>query len=287
MKISVIIVAFKSSNILIRCLDSIQKYNDLGEELEVLVIDNSPEDSRVDTAIEKSTYKGCKYYPADNNGFGAGNNIGAAHAKGEILAFINPDIILIEPIFKEIYERFQQRKNLSLMGIKLLHEDLKQGFSYYYDYKYSIIKKWSLKLWNKLNYFDADNMYIAGADLFVRKSSFERAGKFDENIFMYYEEPDLIRRIRKAVPGAKIEFEPRLQMIHLEKKSTPSSIFSVEQEMESAIYYGRKYGLDYKKKVRFECRYYKIKLYIYKIISQQKAMEIKPIVELLENKYYE
>lgn len=116
MKVSVIIVAFKSSDILIRCLDSIGKFNDLGEELEVIIVDNSPEDSRVENAIKVSAFQSYKYYAANNNGFGAGNNIGAARAKGEILAFINPDIILIEPIFGKIYECFAHDQRLCLLG---------------------------------------------------------------------------------------------------------------------------------------------------------------------------
>ena len=31
----------------------------------------------------------------------------------------------------------------------------------------------------------------------------------------------------------------------------------------SCIYYGKKYGLDYKKKIRFEYRYYKLKRMVY------------------------
>ena len=85
-----------------------------------------------------------------------------------------------------------------LMGGKLLFEDLKPGFSFYFDYKPSIIKKWSLKLWNRKDRYDEKNMYIAGADLFVRRDAFCEAGKFDENIFMYYEEPDLIEDFERC-----------------------------------------------------------------------------------------
>ena len=139
-KISVIIVAYKSANILKRCLDSIAKYNDLGDELEVIVVDNSPEGFRVQSEIEKSNYKNFKYIAADNKGFGAGNNIGAKVAGGEILAFLNPDIILIEPIFKGIYQEFLQDSKVEMLGVKLLYEDMKIGFSFYYDYlgKYNI-----------------------------------------------------------------------------------------------------------------------------------------------------
>ena len=286
MKISVIIVAYKSANILKRCLDSIAKYNDLGDELEVIVVDNSPEGFRVQSEIEKSNYKNFKYIAADNKGFGTGNNIGAKVAGGEILAFLNPDIILIEPIFKGIYQEFLQNSKVEMLGVKLLYEDMKIGFSFYYDYKYSILKKQMQKIRNKIGKFDSKNMYIAGADMFVRKNTFFDVGMFDENIFMYYEEPDLTRRIRNYNNEAKIEFCNKYKMIHLEKKSTPQSLNVLDYEFDSAIYYGKKYGLDYKKKIQFEMNYIELKKRIYRLIqNKEKEEKLEEQIGYLKMKY--
>lgn len=287
MKISVIIVAYKSGDILVSCLDSIEEYNDLGDELEVIVVDNSPADARVDGALLKSKYQNYRYIPADNRGFGAGNNIGAKNAKGEVLAFLNPDIILIQPVFKGIYETFVQNHKLAFLGGKLLCENLAPGFSFYFDYKPSVVKKWSLKLWNRLNRFDSEQMYIAGADMFVRKKVFEQIGMFDENIFMYYEEPDISRRIRKCFPDSEIRFCPEFKMIHLEKKSTPSSLAMIGHEMNSCIYYGKKYSLDYQKKIRFEYRYYKLKRLIYQLLRNEKSAKMNEIIGYLQQNYDE
>lgn len=287
MKISVIIVAYKSEDVLVRCLDSIEEYNDLGDELEVIVVDNSPSDARVDGALKRSGYQSCRYIPADNRGFGAGNNIGARAARGEILAFLNPDIILIQPVFREIYESFARNRKLAFLGGKLLYEDLTPGFSFYFDYKPSVVKKWSLKLWNRLDRFDPEQMYIAGADMFVRKNVFEQIGMFDENIFMYYEEPDISRRIRASFPDSEIRFCPAYKMIHLEKKSTPSSLAMIGHEMDSCIYYGKKYGLDYRKKIRFEYRYYKLKRWIYRLLGNEKSAKMNEIIAYLQHNYDE
>ncbi len=62
MKISVIIVAYKSGDILVKCLDSIAKYNDIEDELEVIVVDNSPEDERIERDLAKSQYKKLSIY---------------------------------------------------------------------------------------------------------------------------------------------------------------------------------------------------------------------------------
>lgn len=284
MKISVITVAYKSADILEKSIKSIFKYNDIGDDLEYILVDNSPVEDRVDNKLSKEILKKIKYIPADNKGFGAGNNKGAEVAKGEILAFLNPDIILIEPIFKEIYHEFSIKKNMAMMGCKLLYEDLTPSFSFYFDYKYSVLKKWTLKLWNKLNYFDSNSMYLSGADMFIRKSVFQKCGRFDENIFMYYEEPDITRRIKKSCNG-DVLFNKRIKMIHLEKKSTPNTLNSVKYEFDSAIYYGKKYKLNYKKKVEFEIWYYKLKFLFYSLINSAKKEVLKQIIFFLDNNY--
>ena len=223
MKISVVIVAYINSDILIKCLKSIEKFNDIGSNLEIVVVDNSPIDKRVEGAILNAGCKYDKYIAADNGGFGAGNNIGASVASGDILAFLNPDIILIQPIFSQIAKMFSDDADLALLGGKLLYEDLSPAFSFYYDFKTSVLAKWMIKLWNRLDCFNAKNMYIAGANLIIRANVFEQIGGFDENIFMYREEPDIIRRIKKS-PSAKIKYNKEIRMIHLERKGNRTFI---------------------------------------------------------------
>ena len=285
MKLSIIIVAYKSPQILKRCLASLFSVNDLGEDVEVIVVDNSPADERVDAVVAGFDFPNLHYIPDDNRGFGAGNNTGARAATGEIIAFINPDIIFIEPVFRSVVDRFEQDPALNLLGIKLLQENLKTGFSFFWDYKTGILSKYTQKLWNKLDRFDPNKMYIAGADLWFRHSAFQAIGGFDENIFMYYEEPDLTRRLKKAYPNGRIAYEKDLKMIHLEKQSTPATPAQLGREVDACIYCGKKHGLDYRKKVRFEYNYLKLKAAIFKIIAKGKAGSIQESLAYLDQHY--
>ena len=149
MELSVILVAYKSGTIVRQALESIAQYNDIGDELEVIVVDNSPEKERIYPDIQDIPLPHFQYVPSDNRGFGAGNNEGVKVSKGKILAFLNPDIILVEPIFKKIIQRFQ-KESIGMLGIQLCYENGKPGFSFYNDYQMSSIKKWTLKLWNKM-----------------------------------------------------------------------------------------------------------------------------------------
>ena len=255
MKMSIITVAYKSPEILLKSINSLFKYNDLENEIEYILVDNSPVNERVNLKLPDEIMDNIIYVPADNQGFGAGNNVGAKHASGEILAFINPDIIFIEPILKNVYENFKLNQQLVMMGCKLLND-----------------------------YFNVKNMYISGANIFIRKKTFFDCGMFDENIFMYYEEPDLTRRV-KLLDNNLIKFNKDIKMIHLEKKSTPNTLFSVKQEFKSAIYYGRKYGLDYIKKIKFEYRYLVLKRTIYYFIDKNKYKNLQNVCQYIEENY--
>lgn len=289
MKVSVIIVAYRNGKVLKDSLDSLQQFNDLGSDLEVIVVDNSPEEERILSFVQESAFSGVQYIPADNRGFGAGNNAGAKIASGKILCFMNPDIIYIEPVFGKVYLKFQDNSNLMLAGGKLLNPDLSWGFSFYYDYSSNLLHRSLDKVQNRWDHFIPEKMYTSGANLFVRREAFFAAGMFDENIFMYYEEMDLIRRIRTAVPGARNAFFPDIRMIHLERQSSPKGIASLKRELDSSIYYGKKYGLNVQKKIRFERSYLKLKQVTGKMMGKNRS-ELELInhsMRLIEEEYGE
>ena len=244
------------------CLNSIEKYNDLKDELEVIVVDNSPVNERVESFVKQSSIQNIQYIPSDNKGFGAGNNVGAKVSQGEVIGFINPDIVLIEPIFKQIYSDFKKNSNLAIEGIRLVKKDLSPGYSFYFEYNTKVWRNWTIKLWNKLGWFNEKNMFITGANLFVRKDMFMNVSMFDENIFMYFEESDVTSRIKNKYPHA-------------------------EMSWDSMIYYGKKNHLDYQKKVRFEYGYYKFKKCIFGLISQSKKKEYTELLEFLKQNYPE
>ncbi len=288
-KVSVIIVAYRNGKVLKESLDSLQRFNDLGPGLEVIVVDNSPEGERVLSFVRASAFPEVRYIPADNRGFGAGNNIGAKAASGEILCFMNPDIIYIEPVFGKVWQKFQEDRDLMLAGGKLLNADGTPGFSFYYDYSSDLLHRTLDKVQNKRDHFIPEKMYTSGANLFVRREAFFAAGMFDENIFMYYEEPDLIRRIRKTIPGARNAYFPEIRMIHLERQSTPVGTGSLKRELDSSIYYGKKYGLDVRKKIRFERSYLKLKQAAGKMLRKNPLEQesVRNSIRLIEEEYGE
>lgn len=282
MILSVIIVAYKNWAVLIKNLKSIEQFNDIGKNLEVIIVDNSPENERVLDKIKNNWKFSFKYIANENRGFGYGNNVGVEISEGKYLAFINPDVIFIEPIFEKIVNEFDKNDCVSMIGIRLLDENHKINSSFKYDFKYSFLSRQIIKYKNWVGKYDEKTMYIEGADIFIRKEDFIAAGKFDENLFMYYEEADLIRRLRRLRGEHHIRFFKNLHLIHLENGNTPDSVFAVQQEINSCLYFSQKYGLNAKKKLMADYTYLKFKYLVYKILGKENQY-IKQALEIYEH----
>ena len=272
--LSVIIVGYKNYKVLKDCLDSIRKYNDIGEKLEVIVVDNSPDSSYIynhnrEEFSEVITIRGKK------NGFGAGNNAGVRMAKGEYLLFLNADTILIEPIFEYAVGKFKEDSLLSLFGLKLLNKDLSDSLSYYFIDRIGLIYILLIRFFNKMNIFISNKMFISGADIFIRKDVFVKAGMFDENIFMYKEECDLLKRISMLDKRLKIKYFKDKRIIHIGRASSNTKIIAIEESLKSRLYYYKKYGMNSSKFMKKQIRLYNKKMFYYKFINKKKYQENK------------
>ncbi|MCB2306041.1 glycosyltransferase family 2 protein [Clostridium estertheticum] len=275
---SVITVSYNNLQILIDCIESIYKFNDIGNKLEVIIVDNSPESDIFDYIKEK--YIKVKIVKNDNRGFGEANNVGATFAKGKYLLFLNPDTILVEPIFKFAIDKFEQDKELGGFGVKLVDLKCNRNTSFQYIDKCGFIDNQIIKLCRKLDFFIDGKMCITGADIFMNKEVFYDCGMFDENIFMYSEEADLTRRI-KSLKKKTAYFKER-SIIHLEGKTISDKQIDLVRRMESQKYYCGKYGLNFKKMINSQIRYIYFKMIMYKITYSKKYELCKNNINIMK-----
>ena len=259
MKLSVIIVSYENCEILRDCIESIKKFNDLKDDAEIIISDNSITNNVYE--MVKKNYPDVQIIKNNNIGFGPANNRAVDISSGEYLLFLNPDTILLEPIFQFTVDKFEQQSNLALFGIKLLNVNGTANNSFFAMDNYTLSWTLLMKVFSKFDIYLDGKRYIAGADLFVRKSAFEAAGRFDENIFMYYEEPDLIKRIKNLPNDYITSFFPEKKMIHLEgateNKDAISTVKKVERSLVTYRYYCDKWNISFIKNVR-QMRKYQI-----------------------------
>lgn len=246
--LSIIIVTYNHYDILKSCISSIFRFNDIGESLEVIVSDNSPDNNVVDSVA--ADFPSVKIIKNKNIGFGRGCNKGASASEGKYLLFLNPDTLIIEPSFKFATEKFRENANLAAFGYKLLQKDYSNGTSFLLMDDNNFIHKWLFsKYYQKNDIYKNKKHSIIGADLFVRKDIFIKAGMFDENIFMYCEEGDLFKRIFKLSNNYITTYFPDKKIVHLEggmEDSGPSALLNkLSRMLDSYLYYCTKWNINF------------------------------------------
>lgn len=249
-KLSVIIVSYNCLDYLKNCLSSIDKHNDIGKQLEIIVVDNS---NNLDTYNWLMTERPSIILKKNNNkGFGEANNVGSKLASGKYLLFLNPDTLLVEPIFKFAINKFENNPKLGCFGLQLIDENYKNNTSNNLrmlplGFHYKILS-WFIC---RLDLFLPKLMHPSGADLFVRKDIFFQCGSFDTDFFMYREEADLCNRINDL--GLTISYFKNKKIIHLESKATKfTNTEKRDRLFNSFLTYSKKYNVNLYKKYKEE-----------------------------------
>lgn len=275
-KLSVIIVSYNNLKLICDCLDSIQEYNDIKDQLEVIVVEQSPTDEVYNSLHEK--YAWIKLIRNSNMGYGGGNNVGCRNAAGEVLLFLNPDTLLIEPVFSYMLEQYESNPKLGISGCRLLDGDRNYVQSFFWKDSISNIKGVVWRVLDRIDLFLPKRMFITGADIFVPKVLFEQAGMFDEQIFMYSEETDLCNRVENM--GYQTCFFKEKRIIHLEGKTTEDNYVKKElQKMKSFIRVSEKQGLRREKILRKAQRAARHRSWIFYFVNRDRYHLEKELVE--------
>jgi GT2 family glycosyltransferase len=230
--ISIIIVHYRVEKELIACVSSIYRSKPK-IKFEIIVVDND-RGSKVSVVL-KEKFSQVKYIKSSNNiGFGAGNNLGAKVATGEYLFFLNPDTLVEKDSIDNLC-KFMKDNIKSGMVAPLLYDFSgeiypKQGSDSYNFLNAVVTSSFMNKLfpnnpisrrffhdnWNKKETEEFD--VVPGTAFMIKKDLFEKVGKFDEKLFLYFEEYDLAKRIRKA--GYKNYIIPKAKIMHEWEVST-------------------------------------------------------------------
>lgn len=258
---SVIIVTYNSQDLIEKCLTHLFLHNDIGNDLEVVIVDNSSEEvsKEMFAFIEMKFPNQVKLIKNDKNGgYGQGNNLGVIHASGDYIAIMNPDITMTEPLFLDALRNLQSDEQLGILGYKQMGG---YNLSFYIrrEFFIPVLILFLTKILNRLNIFSSRFMFVSGAYFFMSKKSFERIGFFDENLFLYCEESDITQRMLKS--GLKIKYDKNKSYIHEIDQRTEMSDSSFKIMLESTLYYLEKFSFsknNYVKKLLFELYFKKL-----------------------------
>ena len=250
--VSFVILNFNSSLLTKKCIASIQEFM-TDDNYEIIVVDNGsrPEEFAL---LDGQESESCHIVRMDvNTGFGTGNMIGASHAQGDYLCFLNSDVFLVEdcvtPLCRyldshpdagcitPVQQKADGRRSRSFRhdtGIwhELVGDSIRERlFPKKYPPRDSILKKSTEPV---------SVMQINGSFMLFPAKKFWAIGGFDTSIFLYYEEYDLAKRLQ--MKGWKRMVHPQYTFLHVHDAST-SAIRkqALRENYVSKIYTYKKY----------------------------------------------
>jgi len=252
--LSIIIVSYNTRQITLSCIESIVA-NTQEVDYEIIVVDNGSTDGSRE-ALKKLTKENSAITLVDedkNLGFGKGNNLGASKAKGEYLLFLNSDTILINNALKEALDFVKTKKDLGVYSCGLLNRDSTVQPSGGYFPSLLNLYAWQLFIDDlpiigklipsfhpHLGTMDKDREveWVTGAFMIFSKKVFDKSGGFDEKIFMYTEEMEIIYRVSRL--GYKTYFRSSPTIIHLGGASGGSHL-ALTSEVKNMLYFWKKH----------------------------------------------
>jgi GT2 family glycosyltransferase len=221
---SFIIVSYKNSDSIEACLGSIEALTT--EPFEIIVVDNSPDDRTLN--IVKSFRPSRKDFAVriierkENVGFSRACNLGASHASGRFLFFLNPDSKLMNDAATLLRRCLEARPRALAAGPSILDSagGITRTCRNLPNLGRIILDATGLDSWfgaYKLTRFGHDSPkrveQIIGAAMLVRRADYDRLGGMDERFFIYFEEVDFCKRLLDA--GGEIWFWPEARVQHI------------------------------------------------------------------------
>ena len=213
--LTVIIVTFNSEDKIFECIESIPS------DIDIYVVENS--DNKNLKSILESKYSNVKcILTGSNRGYAAANNIGLRLVKTNYALVLNPDTKIKGNTIDNFFNFSKIKKNFWLLGPS---NNQSQKISE-----------------DENNIYEVEN--LKGFAIFFNITKFNQ-DFFDENFFLYFEEIDLCKKVKKK--GGSIYLDKNITIYH-EGAASVKKIEKIELEksrnwhwMWSSFYYHKKY----------------------------------------------
>ena len=197
--ITFVIVSFKSSHIIEKCIQSINS------NIKIIVVENS-DDVVVKKYLENKFSNVEVIITKQNLGYGKGNNFGISKVNTQYAFILNPDAILEKNCLSELSKAQINLKD----DFTILAPNLSNNYGYFSSPKNN--------LQNEILEVD----YVKGFAILInlKKINFDKI--FDENFFLFLEEIDLCKRIKNS--GGKIFVAMNSKVQHSGKQASEYSL---------------------------------------------------------------
>jgi GT2 family glycosyltransferase len=258
-EISLIIVSYNVSELLLDCISSIKA--ETGRSFEVIVIDNNSMDDSV-VLVKKHHPDVVCIANRENVGFASACNQGLAVAKGNYAVLLNPDTVVQEGALDKMFEYMEAHPEYGLCAPANYGPDGRLQYScHHFPTLLNRITEYSqlrsvfpgVKLFGQANmtYWDYQDTRVVdwatGSCLMARMEMVNKVGMLDPNYFLYAEETDWCLRASNA--GWPTVYYPLARIMHHSGASAgkgvePEKMISksiMNYAFQSQYYYFRKH----------------------------------------------
>lgn len=218
--ITFVIVSFRSSHIIEKCIKSINP------KIKIIIVENS-NNIQVKDYLENKFLNVQVIIAKKNLGYGTGNNLGISKVDTQYAFILNPDAVLEENSLEKFYKAQIFLKD----DFTILAPNLFNNYGYFLNSNKNINKE----------ILEVD--YVKGFAMLINLKKIHPKDLFDENFFLFLEEIDLCKRIKQS--GGKIFVIQNSKIHHLGKQAS-ENILNIElcrnwHWMWSLFYYNYKH----------------------------------------------
>jgi N-acetylglucosaminyl-diphospho-decaprenol L-rhamnosyltransferase len=254
--VAVVIVNYGTADMAIAAADSVLDRPRDGIEVEIHLVDNaSPGDDRAILAAAAGRWGDAVtlHLEAENHGFGRGNNLVlralAARADPPALVYLlNPDARLATNTIAELSAFLEAHPRAAVVGSGIIHEATGAPATCAFRFPGAISEfagavhfgpvarmfaRWQVPLPPDIPVREVD--WVAGASMMARLPALAEVGFFDPDYFLYYEEVDLMHRLKRK--GWEIWHLPSAQVVHVGGAATGVSSENPDRPALPAYWY--------------------------------------------------
>ncbi len=250
MDLSIILVNYKSPQLVLDCIESIYRETKT-ISFEIIVVDNFSQDSSRELILQK--FAGITWIPMSYNaGFARANNRGIQAAKGDYILILNTDTIIQENALDKVLALFRSEVGAAAAGVQLLNPDgshqisgahfMKGGLNFLLPLPYlgRFIRYWGYKFRTRVPSITtvqekSEVDWIVGAFILTGRN-IALQEPMDEDFFMYAEEIEWCSRLKRH---GKLFLYESPKVIHL-GGATSGSYYNTDENENSKNLWNRK-----------------------------------------------
>lgn len=236
MKVTIIIVNYRTASLVRNCLQSLE--SEVKDKLcNVIVVDNNSCDNSVELLQKLTLDRGWESWvdilPLKTNaGFAFGNNKALETCLGQkiqpdLFWLLNPDTVVRKNSLNALVDFAFDHPSVGIAGSRIENINSIVQISAFRDHSVIseflsgarlgfISKIFSNKIVAKtpISHVACKADWVSGASMMIRRQVFEEVGLFDETYFLYYEEVDLCVRSRQH--NWECWYVPESVIVHIE-----------------------------------------------------------------------